>query len=436
MVEGSKALLRLARSGEKPVMFPTVLALTGATQRDGAPKETNLGNARRGYRFGKAASWILIAILTSHAAEAAVICQKDRLVKFRAVACKPGWTQLANVGGAPDPSGIWEVAGGTLFDVTGLEARFLVLERSGAGRLNLSGGDGGVLTCGSFNYARGETPTLTMDLESIGYLGTRVMRYSLESTDELGLVGADGRTAELTRADAVAPDAECGTLPEVTLFAGLPVPEFFGGLAFDGAQLWYEVQNVGEIVPVDPGTGAAGPRREFGANQFTHVHASAGADFWTHCGCGGSEEAGLVTAANRLVDEVETGEELGEDINVRGIAFDPASGRLWLHGTNAENQGRLLRVDPSGEPDVLVEAFDLDASFSGLAFDGTSLWGLNRSGQSLARIDPTTGRATGNFKIPNFFAEWRGVAVVGTELVLLGDTGVEGALLKLQLPAP
>jgi hypothetical protein len=50
------------------------------------------------------------------------------------------------------------------------------------------------------------------------------------------------------------------------------------------------------------------------------------------------------------------------------------------------------------------------------------------------RIDPATGAATGNFKIPNAVADWRGVAVVGDELVLLGDTGLEGALLKVAIP--
>jgi hypothetical protein len=384
--------------------------------------------------MGKLALALLLGLAIADAAGAAVICQKAARVKLRADACKAGWTQLAVVGGASDPSGIWQFTGGTLFDATRLEPLYLVLEPNGAGRFNLSGGDGGVLTCGSFNYARGETPTLTMDLESIGYIGTRVIRYSLDGAGSLELVGPDGRSAELARADAVAPDADCATLTEVTLFTGLPVPEFWSGLAFDGLELWYEVQNVGEIVPVDPATGLTGTPREFGFGQFDHPHASFGPDLWTHCACGGTQEAGRVTTANTLADEVRTVEELGEELSIRAIAYDPDADFLWLHGTNDEGRGRLMKVDPSGEPDVLVQAFDVDAFLSGLAFDGASLWGLNWSGQSLARIDPATGRTTGNYKIPNSFARWHGIAVVGTELLLLGDTGLEGAILKLALP--
>jgi hypothetical protein len=371
-------------------------------------------------------------------AGAAVICQKDDRIKFRPVACKPGWTELATVGaqrvGGPDPSGIWEYQSGTLLDVTGLSPRFLVLESDGAGRLNLSPGTGGVLTCGTFNYARDLTPTLTLDLQTIGYLPTSVYRYDVIGSDGLELHDSGGRSAQFARVDAVAPDAECGTLDEVTLFTGLPKPDFFGGLGFDGTSLWYEVEDVAEIVPIDPAAGTAGTRQDFGSGQFTHLHAYDNGAFWTHCGCGGSEEAARVSFANAKLDQVDTEPELGEELGVRAIAFDPGTGHLWLFGHNEENQGRLFEVDPSGEPDVLVHAFDLDADFSGLAFDGTHLWGLHRSGQSLARIDPATGTAIGNFKIPNRIAQWRGVAVVGSELVLLGDTGIEGAILKLAIP--
>jgi hypothetical protein len=393
--------------------------------------------ARREDPMGKMSCCLaMAACLLADAASAAVICQKGARVKLRADACKPGWTQLATVGGGGDPSGTWEFTAGGPFDATRLTPRYLVLEPSGTGRMNLVGSAGGVLTCGTFTYARAETPTLTLDLRSIGYLDTRVMHYTLDGSDALALADADGRTAQLVRADAVPIASDCAALTEITLFTGLPIPEYWSGLAFDGASLWYEVQNVSEIVPVDPATGIAGTQKPFGAGQLSHPHAASGADFWTHCACGGSQEAGLVSGANVLLDEVETGPELGEELGVRAIAFDAASGRLWLHGYTNAGGRKLLEVDPTGaEPDDLVSAFDLDADLTGLAFDGTSLWGLHHSGRSLVRIDPATGTATGNFKIPSAAADWRGVAVVGAELVLLGDTGLEGALLKVVLPA-
>src|SRR5262245_43720232 len=117
------------------------------------PRDTHSDSARRREDVGKRlavafGAALAASTLASHAG-AAVICQKGSRVKFRADACKPGWTELATVGseraGGPDPSGIWEYQSGTLLDVTRLSPRFLVLEPDGSGRLNLSPGAGGVL---------------------------------------------------------------------------------------------------------------------------------------------------------------------------------------------------------------------------------------------------------------------------------------------------
>jgi hypothetical protein len=371
--------------------------------------------------------------LCSPAAQAAVVCQKASKLTLRADACKANESQVGSLAGG-DPSGIWAFDSGTLFAGSGLEPLFLVLDQDGTGRLNAGGGDGGVITCASLAYSVGVNSTLVMELPSFGeFSATRVHPYTLAAST-LELRDASGRSGSFTRADAVDPAAECGTLSQTALFTGLPEPEDFSGLAFDGVSLHYEEENTGNVFPVDPATGVAGTPILLDSSQFTHVHAVQDGDFWTHCGCGGSPEAGRVTAADVLVDEVQTDTELGDEISVRGIAFDPAGGVLWLHGTNDAGQGRLLKVDASGEPDLLVTAFDLDAFFSGLAFDGTSLWGLNAPGQSLVRIDPATGVATGNFRIPNTSADWTGVAAVDSELVLLGSSGSEGVILKVSRP--
>jgi hypothetical protein len=391
-----------------------------------------------GYSFGWRAcvTATLAFALCGGPANAAVVCQKGNKVKLRATACKPAETQVATVGG-DDPTGIWEFASGTLFDDSGQDTRFLVFNGDGSGRLNLSGGDGGVITCGTFTYARAANQTLTLDLESIGYLGTRVLQFELAGTTGLSLTNAAGRSGAFEQASAIDPSADCEALTQTGLLTGLPEPEFFTGLAFDGTSLFYEEEGSSLVYPIDPATGTPGTPLTIENTQFTHVHASQGSDFWTHCGCGGSPEAGRIgPAGGALVDEVKTDTELNDEVGVRSIAFDPAAGVLWIHGRNDSNEGRLLKVDPSGEPDVLLAAFDLDADLSGLAFDGTVLWGLNRDGQSVVRIDPTTGQATGNFTIPNKSARWTGIAVVGSELVLLGATGTEGALLKVAIPVP
>src|SRR4030095_15389624 len=143
-----------------------------------------------------------------------------------------------------------------------------------------------------------------------------------------------------------------------------------------------------------------------------------------------------VTPPGTQVDLVETGPELNDEIGVRAIAFTAASGGLWLHGREDSGQGRLLKVDPSGEPDVLLAGFDLDGFLTGLTFDGTNLLAVNFSAQSIVRIAPATGQATGNFSIPDRSAQWRGIAAVGSGLFLLGDTGTEGRLLQVATPTP
>jgi len=365
------------------------------------------------------------------AANAAVVCQKGNKIKLRSDACRGTETPVATLGG-DDPTGIWRFTGGTLLGDDAFRPEFLVLNEDGSGRLNLSGGDGPVLSCAPLNHSSAGNGTLVLD--DWGFvLETRVYRFALEGDDGLRLVDAVGHTASFDRATAVDADKECGSLVRGALFTGLPQPAQSSGLAFDGSELWYTESNYTDrIVSVDPATGSTGAPLTL---SNAYVHAAQSADFWTHCNCGGSEEAFRVTRAGQLADEVKTPTELGEEISVEAIAFDAASGALWLHGWNDANQGRLMKVDAGGEPDVLLQAFDLDASITGMTFAGSSLCGLNVYGQSVVRIDPATGQVTGTFLIPDRSAYWRGIAAVGSQLFLLGDTGSEGALLSLEMPA-
>jgi hypothetical protein len=388
---------------------------------------------RSGFRWlasASAAAGLALAML-GQAAGAAVVCQKGAKVKLRADECRPRETRLATLGAAADPTGVWEFTGGTLFDSTGLDGEFLVLEADGTGRANLSGGDGAVLTCAPLRYSLGTGRTLVLD-DMNSVLGTRVYRSELEG-DGLELVDALGRTARFARASAVDPDRDCRTLVSSALVKGLPQPNQPSGLVYDGSELWYGEDDTERIVPVDPATGSAGPSVPLDGGW--HVHAALGnGDFWGHCACGGSEEAGRVTRAGQQVDLVETGRELGEELSVEAVAVDPATGVLWLYGWNDANQGRLFRVDASGEPDVLLEAFDLDAYVTGMTFGGGSLWLMNAEAQTVMRVDPATGQVTGTFLIPDRSAYWRGVAAVGGRLFFLGDTGAEGALLAVEMP--
>ena len=102
--------------------------------------------ARTG-RFTWLAAALALTLGLGHAANAAVVCQKGKKIKLRADACRDTETPLATLGGGDDPSGIWEFTGGTLLGYDEFRPEFLVLNQDGSGRLNLSGGDGPVVSC-------------------------------------------------------------------------------------------------------------------------------------------------------------------------------------------------------------------------------------------------------------------------------------------------
>jgi hypothetical protein len=379
-----------------------------------------------------AAAAALALTALAPAADAAVVCQKGAKVKLRAGDCKPQETRLATLGGSgADPAGIWEFTGGNLYEDYSLEAEYLVLDPDGSGRVNLSGGDGPVLSCGTLRYSVGAGQSLVVD--DFGFLlGTRVFGYELEGDSTLKLVDAVGRTASFERASAVDPEKECGKLVEQKLFKALPDPNQPSGLVFDGNDLYYNEDGGSYLVPIDPVTGAPGTRLPFDGGN---VHAAAPVgDFWTHCACGGNGEAMRVTRNGQTVDTIQTWIELGEGIGIEAIASEPATGVVWLFGWTEDDQGRLLKVDASGEPDVLLEAFDLDASITGMSFGGNALWALDWNGPSVLRIDPATGAVNATFLLPDRYASWRSIAAVGRTLFVAGEHLDDGALLMLDMP--
>ena len=363
---------------------------------------------------------LALSAFAASASDAAVLCQKGKALKLRADACKPKETPVATVGDG-GLAGIWERTGGTLQTFSGAEARYLTLGPDGSGELTASGGDGPVLSCVSLNYARNTNQTIVLD-DWEQLVGTRVYRMAQDG-DTLELTDPVGATAQFARASAVDPEADCESLVEAGRFTGLPDPDSSSGLVFDGTDLWYTEENDQHLVSVNPETGATGTTLPL---TYTYVHAAQGADFWAHCNCGGSEEALRVTRAGTTVDTVQTNEELGEEISVEAIAYQGGADALWLHGWNDANEGRLMKVAASGEPDALVEAFDLDADIGGMTFAGNELWALNEYAQTVMRIDVATGHVTGTFSLPDRTAWWHAIAAIGDQLFVLGEGNTQG----------
>jgi hypothetical protein len=373
---------------------------------------------------------LLATTMLAQTASAVVVCQKGNRVKLRAATCTPKETAVATLGGGGEIAGTWEFTGGSLLSYSFLPLQYLVLNADGTGRMHLSGGDGPVVACVPLNWSRDPNGTLVVDDWGM-VSNTRVYRFAALG-DELELTDAVGQNATFDRATAVDPSDDCGTLVQSTRFDGLPRPDNNAGLVFDGTELLYKEDDEDRVVPVDPGTGVAGT--PLGLSP-PYIYAAQGADFWVSCHCGGSEEALRITRAGLEVDAVDTILELGDEIGVEAIAYDAAGAVLWLHGFNDDNQGRLLKVDPAGEPDVLLAGYDLDADIRSLAVSGNELWGLNTFMQSVIRIDAATGHVTGTFLIPDRSAQWTGIAAIGDQLFLIGQTQSQGALLVVAKPS-
>ena len=220
---------------------------------------------------------------------------------------------------------------------------------------------------------------------------------------------------------------------------GRAAAELLDGLAYDGVSLWYEEENTGKAYPVDPATGTVGTPVDIGFfSQYSHVHAMQASDFWTHCGCGNNEKAVRRSAGGSDVDTVDTDVDLGEKLNIRALAFDPAGGVLWIAGNRFDTyEGRLLQVATDVEPDLVVSSAAFATELRALTFDGSNLWGLTwDTPPGLLRIDPATARATATYSVPEASIEWRGVAAVAGQLFLVGSTASGEGVLVSYTPAP
>src|SRR5262245_7383024 len=257
----------------------------------------------------------------------------------------------------------------------------------------------------------------------------------------LVLTDVTGEESVFDREAAVPASLECLTLNVQTVHSGYSaVPTFFTGLAFDGTFLWFTDENEEDVFPIDPMTGALGVPVQLVASQFQMVHACQGTDFWTHCRCGGSQEAQRRTQADVFVDQVDTENDLLNEISVRGIAYDAVGNVLWLHGFGRDDRiARFLQVDSNAEPDVLLSSDDFNVDLLSIAWDGTNMWGIT-SIQNIVRIDVGTFKATATYETPDVNVEWRGIASapassgIGTSLYLIGRDTVtgEGVLAEVQ----
>jgi hypothetical protein len=381
-----------------------------------------------------ASALVALSVSIPLTAQAVSICQKGGKLKLRPGACKGKETTLTRLG--DDLSGIWERRdGNALIDSQRFVTTFLTLNPDGSGKINRRQESTNLLRCLTLRYARGvDTPAVTLDLQggelSLG--GTSVVQAS--RTGDVLTISDETGTSNFDRVTAVEAAADCAPLVETSRLTDVPPPDSspFFQLVFDGTNVVYRSGNV--PLAINASTGAPATPPAFFSN-YAFPYALEGADLWSGCACGNVNDT-VRAAAGAEVDRVNTNDFGASFIN--GLAVSQA-GRLHVlaNAVPPATDRKLLLIDTSAEPDTLISSVSTDLSVTGLAFDGTSMWGFHSPTETVLRIDTGTGQASGTFSIPDAETRWTHLAAAPDKLFLLGVTlEGTGVLATFATPAP
>lgn len=333
-----------------------------------------------------------------------------------------------------DPVGVWKHETGpfvTYYDdgESTWEGQYFVLYADGTARITYLHLQTDAVLCYDFFY------TVIDDVLLFGWNDSYrenifnesgFLVFDLPDDNTLVLDGGYDEPSVFSRQPAVPPEFDCGTLETVASFTDLAQqPHYDSGLAFDGMDLWFTAEN-DKTYPVSPDTGALGT--PIALSTAPYVHAMQGDNFWSH---DDDEIAQRRSMANVMIDTVDTDNDLMAKMDIHALAFDPVESMLWIHGRDtAANKNRFLKVDATGEPDVLVDSIDFPLYSEALTWDGTHLWMLyGEEPQLLVKIDVSTFKAVRSYLIDEPYVYFYGIAAADGNIFMIGrdddaDTGV------------
>jgi hypothetical protein len=338
------------------------------------------------------------------------------------------------VGDACELAGIWEKQSGTIYEApyAGFVTRYLVLDADHTGRVLLRQEATNALACLDIIHFEPDGQSIAID-DPI-YTGggkTQFLLYAITSGGALELTDTNGLVSVFERRTAVPAELECHSFSVEQSFSGLSSsPTYASGLAFDGTKLWYSRDNPQKAVPVDPANGNLGTPIILNGGGL-YVHAIQGADFW---GFYNGSTAQRRTAADVLVDEIDTDVELGFRVYVGALAYDN-NGVLWMFGSehsDEDRRGHILKVsNPVGAP-VLLSNTAFPLNLRSMTWDGTYLWAIYRQYVDfVVQIDLTTFQAVATYKSPDPSLFLNGIASVDGSFYIIGrDAADLGVLIK------
>lgn len=329
-----------------------------------------------------------------------------------------GCTSTSTTPTVPSLEGIWSVSSGSevLSAIGNSSLKFLQLNANGTGIAYAVQTDTNVLTCAPVVYSV-ENNSVVSFATSLNQSSTEL--YVFEKTDtSLKLSNVDGVNQNFAKAASVPADNQCETANVTRKLESLAIrPAGFAGLLSDGTNL--RVADNNSIVQIiNPTNGAIVTTENITGSSYRQVVTMQGAtDYWAHCGCGGSPEIARFKVGVAPSDIIQTGTDLGNEISVRGAAFDGTN--LWLGGYSSANSVyRILKVNSAAEPDVLLSSFDFKVGLNALTFHAGQLWGLQNN--NLVLINPATAKAQRTVHLPDLNqGSYQGIASLGGNLFVM-----------------
>jgi len=331
--------------------------------------------------------------------------------------------------GAPAPiniTGAWQQVAGPRFDAPGTGA----IEDSGL-TLFLDFGAGAAAARSTRDPASGLVHCAPA---SYGFTADGLLMFSAKP-DQVPLFrversGRDRETLVLTDVErrsfvfalcAALPDSMVCREPVVVRRFDLPVIlDHYTGLAHDGTSLWFTHSDWTSLVAVDPGTGALGAPRPVKARLAPVVQSAEDGDLWRLETRSYSEAAYLIGPDETIRNRFDSA-EVGFPLAIRGLAFDPTSGHVFIHRGSCGGQ-MFLRIDPQGEPARLIESVYVPGiSVVAMACRGSRVLAIC-GGQTnfVAELDPATWRAVATWNAVDPMIDLQGIAVAGERVFLLG----------------
>lgn len=335
--------------------------------------------------------------------------------------------------------GTWVVTGGPLLTLPGAEQLVqsvgLILDDDGTGFAVFLDVTGQATNCAPI-FHTASADSLVIDYGAGLAPFGRVLTIDDHGGDSVALHDEDGRVLFLARPRDGLPEVVCTELVELARHDDLPAADgFTKELEIDGGTAFY-VDDDNSMFQINLATGEVGSKI---TNLNAMPVARQDASFWTHCACGGSEDATLIAPGGSAQDTVST-DTLGQQIQIDIGAVDGA-GTLWLGGNGNDGVRRILKITTTGEPDVLVATIEVPTSLfpQSLAFDGTSLWAVAQVGlgSTVLRFDADTGEVLGSFAPPTVDRVfWHSLAIHDGRAFMLGvRNNTIGILVEVELPA-